>query len=151
MKYFIVAATLAISTVPAFATDVGMSINIGQPGMYGRIDIGNYPRPQIIYPAPVMIQPVPMRMSPQPVYLHVPPGHRNNWGRHCHRYGACGQPVYFVQDGWYNNVYAPSYYGYGNVGWDDGYRGYYREGGYYNRGGHDRGHNRGRGRKHDRD
>ena len=45
----------------------------------------------------------------QPVYLRVPPGHRKNWSKHCRKYGACGQPVLFVQDRWYSDVYAPRY------------------------------------------
>ena len=24
-------------------------------------------------------------------------------------YGACGRPVYFVQENWYNDVYVPAY------------------------------------------
>ena len=34
-----------------------------------------------------------------------------DWRKHCHRYNACGQPVYFVQDNWYNDVYVPRYRG----------------------------------------
>lgn len=105
---------LVTITVPALAADVGVSVSIGQPGFYGRIDIGNHPQPQLIYPAPVVIQPVPMGMVPQPIYLRVPPGHRKNWHKHCQRYGVCGQPVYFVQDNWYNNVCVPSYREHGN-------------------------------------
>jgi len=41
--------------------------------------------------------------------LRVPPGHQKNWKRYCGRYEACGRPVYFVRDDWYNNVYAPQY------------------------------------------
>ena len=52
-----------------------------------------------------MVQPMPMGMAPQPIYLRVPPGHRKNWRKHCRRYGACGQPVYFVQERWYNDYY----------------------------------------------
>lgn len=140
MKRFLFAAALVVITVPALA-DVGVSVNIGQPGFYGRIDMGNYPQPQLIYPAPVMIQPMPMGMAPQPIYLRVPPGHRKNWRKHCQRYGACGQPVYFVRDNWYNNVYVPSYRAHGN---------YPSEG----RGGHGGGHSGGRGGQgggHDRD
>jgi hypothetical protein len=37
----------------------------------------------------------------EPVYLWVPPGHRKHWSKHCAQYGACGAPVYFVQDRWY--------------------------------------------------
>jgi len=43
------------------------------------------------------------------MYLHVPRGHAKNWRKHCRQYGACGTPVYFVQDNWYNNVYVPEY------------------------------------------
>ena len=114
MKHFLFAAALVTITAPALAADVGVSVNIGQPGFYGRIDMGNYPQPQLIYTAPVMIQPMPMGMTPQPIYLRVPPGHRKNWRKHCQRYGACGQPVYFVRDNWYNNVYVPSYRAHGN-------------------------------------
>lgn len=110
MKRFAVAAALvAASLSPALATDVGVSVSIGQPGFYGRIDIGNYPQPQLIYPQPVVIAPAPYAVVQQPIYLRVPPGHAKNWGKHCGRYNACGQRVYFVQDGWYNDVYAPRY------------------------------------------
>jgi hypothetical protein len=30
----------------------------------------------------------------------VPPGHAKDWKKHCKHYGACGVPVYFVQDDW---------------------------------------------------
>ena len=45
----------------------------------------------------------------QPIYLHVPPGHAKDWRKHCRKSNACGQPVYFVQEDWYNNVYVPRY------------------------------------------
>ncbi|MBW7923927.1 MAG: hypothetical protein H3C59_04180 [Burkholderiaceae bacterium] len=93
----------------ASATDVGVSVQVGQPGFYGRIDIGNAPRPVLVYPEPIIVQPAPVAMVRQPVYLHVPPGHAKNWAKHCHRYSACGQPVYFVQDRWYQDVYVPRY------------------------------------------
>ena len=41
--------------------------------------------------------------------VDTPPGHEKHWNKHCHEYGACGRPVYFVRDGWYNDVYAPRY------------------------------------------
>ena len=94
---------------PAHATDVGVSISIGQPGFYGRIDIGNVPPPVLVYPQPVIIQPAPVAVVRQPIYLHVPPGHAKDWRRYCARYAACNQPVYFVQDRWYNEVYVPQY------------------------------------------
>ncbi len=107
MKKYL-AAALLISAGTTFAADVGVSVNIGQPGFYGQIDIGNqYPRPSLIYSQPVIIQQV--QTVRQPLYLHVPPGHARNWRKHCAHYGACGTPVYFVQDNWYNTVYAPEY------------------------------------------
>lgn len=106
MKRFLIAAALAVTTVPALAADVGVSISIGQPGFYGRIDIGDYPQPRLIYREPRLIQRVAVR---EPIYLHVPPGHAKNWRKHCHKYDACGEPVYFVQDNWYNQVYVPHY------------------------------------------
>lgn len=109
MKRFLLAAGLAATALPALATDVGVSVSVGQPGFYGRIDIGNYPRPPVIYAEPVIIERVPVGVVRQPMYLHVPPGHAKDWGKHCRKYGACGQPVYFVQERWYNDVYAPRY------------------------------------------
>lgn len=104
------ACLLALTaTAPVRAQDVGVSINIGQPGFYGRIDIGNVPPPVVMYPQPVIIQPAPVAVVRQPIYLHVPPGHAKNWAKHCYRYSACNQPVYFVQDSWYQQVYVPEY------------------------------------------
>ena len=87
-----------LAAVPAQAADVGVSIGFSQPGVYGRVDIGRYPQPMLIAPQPVYVgRPV----YREPVYLWVPPGHQKNWRKHCHRYQACGVPVYFVQEGWY--------------------------------------------------
>ena len=101
--------SVAFTAAPALAADVGVSVSVGQPGFYGRIDVGNFPQPQLIYPQPVLIQRVPVAVAPQPIYLRVPPGHAKNWRKHCYRYDACSQPVYFVRDDWYNNVYVPRY------------------------------------------
>jgi hypothetical protein len=111
MKRFIlaVAVIMVIGNIPAFAADVGVSISIGQPGFYGRIDLGNAPQPEYYNPQPIIIQPVPRGRTAQPIYLRVPPGHQKNWSNHCREYNACGQPVYFVKDKWYNDVYAPHY------------------------------------------
>ena len=67
------------------------------PGVYGRIEIGNAPPPPLIYAQPLIIQRVPINVQQQPLYLHVPPGHAKKWSKHCARYNACGQPVYFVR------------------------------------------------------
>ncbi len=66
------------------------------PGVYGRIEIGNAPPPPLIYAQPILIQRPPVFVQQQPLYLHVPPGHAKKWSKHCARYNACGQPVYFV-------------------------------------------------------
>ncbi|WP_341675712.1 hypothetical protein [Niveibacterium sp. SC-1] len=103
------AAALALAASSASATDVGVSVSVGQPGFYGHIDIGNMPRPVVVYPEPVVIQPVPVGVVRQPVYLRVPPGHAKNWSKHCAHYNACGRPVYFVDDRWYQEQYVPRY------------------------------------------
>jgi hypothetical protein len=106
---------LAMSQAQA---DVGVSVSVGQPGFYGQIDIGDYaPQPQVIYAQPVIIHPVQVR--PAPIYLHVPPGHAKRWSSYCGRYNACGRPVYFVQDSWYNDVYSPKYREYRERGGPD--------------------------------
>jgi len=97
-------AILAAAPVAA-QTSVGVSIGINQPGVYGRIDIGNYPPPTVIYPQPVVIAPTPVAVYQRPVYLYVPPGHQKNWAKHCGHYAACGQPVYFVQETWVRDRY----------------------------------------------
>jgi hypothetical protein len=110
MKRFVfAAAAVAAIAVPALVANAGVSVQIGQPGFYGTLDIGGFPQPQVIYPQPVVIQPVPVGVVREPIYLRVPPGHAKNWSKHCRKYNACGQPVYFVQDGWYNQVYVPRY------------------------------------------
>jgi hypothetical protein len=109
MKRSLIIAALAAATTSALAADVNVSVQVGQPGFYGRIDIGSFPPPQLVYLEPVIVQPVPVGVVRQPIYLHVPPGHAKDWRKHCRKYNACGQPVYFVQEDWYNSVYVPRY------------------------------------------
>ena len=33
----------------------GVSVQISQPGVYGRIDIGRFPQPQVVVAAPVIV------------------------------------------------------------------------------------------------
>lgn len=139
----------ALGALPAGATDVGVSIGFSQPGVYGRVDIGRYPQPVLVAPRPVVIgQPV----YAQPVYLWAPREHRRDWRRHCSRYGACGAPVYFVDDGWYRRTVVvrrdggewhgpPPHHHHRHHDHDRG-RGHGK--GY----GHDRGHDRGPGHRH---
>ena len=107
---FAIAASIAaaLPIAPAAAADVGVSVSIGQPGFYGRIDIGDIAPPAVIYSQPVIIAPAPIAVVQRPIYLRVPPGHAKNWSKHCARYNACSQRTYFVQDAWYHNVYAPA-------------------------------------------
>jgi hypothetical protein len=108
MKRFLLAAALAAITAPALAgAEVGVSIEVGHPGFYGRIEIGGFPEPRLVFPEPVIIHRV--QVVGPPIYLHVPPGHAKDWAKHCAQYDACGHPVYFVQDGWYDDVYVPEY------------------------------------------
>jgi hypothetical protein len=116
-------AALAASP-PTRAADVGVSIQISEPGVYGRIDIGRFPQPQVVVRQPVVIHRPVAVQAPQPVYLWVPPGHRKNWRQHCGRYQACGVPVYFVRDDWYGkNVRAHDRRNDDRRGRDDGPRG----------------------------
>lgn len=105
-----VAALLAAASQSSWAADVGVSVQISQPGVYGRVDIGRFPQPAVIVAQPVVVAPPPpvvvgrpvVVAQPQPVYMWVPPGHRKHWHKHCHEYGACGVPVYFVRHDWYD-------------------------------------------------
>jgi hypothetical protein len=99
------ASLLGAAAAAAGATDVGVSVQVSQPGVYGRIDIGRFPQPQVIVAQPVVVtRPTVVVAQPvQPVYLWVPQGHRKHWNKHCHDYNACGAPVYFVRHDWYND------------------------------------------------
>ena len=134
----IAACLTAVGVAPVAAqTRVGVSIDVRQPGVYGRINIGAYPEPPVLVaPQPVIIAPPPVAVPRQPIYLYVPVEHQRNWRRYCGRYAACGQPVYFVQDRWVRDRYEHAH-----PGWERG-----RHGG---RDWHDR--DRGRGRGHDHD
>ena len=112
MKKLVVIALALGALAPAMAqTSVGVSIGINQPGVYGRIDIGNFPQPQLIYAQPVIITRPAHYVQQQPVYLYVPPGHQKNWRKHCGRYNACGQQVYFVKEQWVRERYEDNHRG----------------------------------------
>src|SRR5512147_2528904 len=107
LRLLITAAVLGAGS--ARATDVGVSVSVGDSGFYGRIDVGDHPKPQVISPIPVVVQPVPVEVQRPPIYLRVPPGHAKHWSKHCRRYNACGERVLFVDERWYNEVYVPSH------------------------------------------
>jgi len=109
MNRILIATALISATfiTSAFAADVGVSVSIGQPGFYGRLDIGGYPPPRVIYRQPRIVERI--YEEREPIYLHVPLGHIKHWNRYCREYNACGELVYFVQDDWYVREYAPRY------------------------------------------
>jgi hypothetical protein len=100
--FALLAATALVGTVQA--ADIGVSVQVGQPDFYGRIDIGNTAPPPVVLAQPIWVQPAPVR--PQPIYLRVPPGHQKHWDKHCREYNACGVPVYFVREDWYQKRYG---------------------------------------------
>ena len=137
MKQLAALALAVSAATPVFAgPDVGVSIGINQPGVYGRIDIGNYPQPAVMYPQPIVVTPAPVAVYQRPIYLYVPVVYQQNWGRYCGRYNACGQPVYFVQEQWVREHYRHEHQGRGE--------------GHSHRHGHDddHGHHGGRGGGH---
>jgi hypothetical protein len=101
------AALAACAVAPAWsAVDVGVGVTIREPGVYGRIELGNRPPPPVIYQQPVIIAQPAVVVAPQPpLYLYVPPGHARKWSKHCREYNACGRQVYFVQEGWVRDEY----------------------------------------------
>lgn len=139
MKHLIVAASLLACVMPVMAGDVAVSVQVGQPNFYGRIDIGGFAQPSTVYAQPVIIE---RHVRDAPVmYLRVPPGHMKNWSKHCGAYHACGQRVYFVRDDWYNREVVTHYReqerGRGHGRGDEGRR----DEGHGN--GHDNGHGHG--------
>jgi len=99
----ITALFLFAAASAAHAGDVNVGVSVGgqvAPGVYGRVDIGNTP-PPVVYAQPIMVMQPPRAVAVAPVYMHVPPGHAKKWSKHCHKYNACAQPVYFVQSAEY--------------------------------------------------
>lgn len=138
-KLLFAGVALAACAFPALA-QTNVSISVGQPGFYGRLDIGDYGRPPVIYERPVIVREV-RHVRAEPVYLRVPPGHRKKWKHYCGRYDACGRPVMFVRDDWYTNTYAPR--------WRERHHGHHdRRDHHERRDHHDRGHGHGHGKGH---
>lgn len=125
MRSFLALPILALLPAAALAQYNVVIEGEVRPGVYGRVRIGESP-PPVVYAQPVTIvrprvvetrvvetrviertqpravEPVRPRAEPlQPVYLHVPPGHAKDWKKHCRKYDACAQPVYFVRSSEY--------------------------------------------------
>ncbi len=136
MKRFLAIVLMCSAfSLPALAADVGVSVRVGEPGFYGRIDIGTAPKPRVIYREPVVVYRE--RVVEEPIYLRVPPGHAKHWKKHCAEYGACYREVYFVEDDWYETVYVPHYH--------EHYKEYRGHGRGHHGDHHDHGHGHGRG------
>ena len=105
--FLMLLAALGLASVaPAWsAVDVGVGITIREPGVYGRIEIGNQAPPPLMYPQPVIITRPAVVVQQAPMYLYVPPGHAKDWRKHCGKYNACGRQVYFVQETWVQERY----------------------------------------------
>lgn len=147
-RNLLVTALGAVLLPAVAAAQVGVSVNIGEPGFYGQINLGDVPQPQVIYQQPVIVEHVPESAGP-PLYLRVPPGHEKHWERHCAEYNACGHRVYFVRDDWYRNQVMPRYHHEGghdegrHEGWDHHDHGDRHDHG--DHGDHGHGHDHGRG------
>jgi hypothetical protein len=115
MKRFLFLGLIALAGTAAHA-EVGVSVNIGEPGFFGQINIGSEPPPAVIMERPVVIEHAPPGVAP--IYLRVPAGYEKHWRDHCREYHACDRPVYFVREDWYQNRYH---------GHRDEHRGEYRE------------------------
>ena len=106
MRKFRIAVPLLLlgAACSSFAADVDVRVIVSsdiRPGVYGRVDFGGAPPLPVVYAEPrIIVRQV--RAEPvQPIYLHVPPGHAKDWGKHCRKYNACNQPVYFVKSAEY--------------------------------------------------
>ena len=139
----ILALVLAAGAIGTATAQTSVSIGINQPGIYGRINIGDVPRPALVLPQPVIIAPPAYHVvERRPIYLYVPPAHQQNWRRYCGRYDACGQPVFFVRDEWVRERYEHEH-----PGWNNGrHRGWDKHDGH---GDHDD-HGKGNGHGHDK-
>jgi len=101
-------ATLAtILCVTALFAQAGESASMGDADFYGRIDLGGAPQPLVVNREPILVE-RPWAAG-DAIYLRVRPGQAEHWSQHCQKYFACDDPVYFVRDDWYSDVYAPQY------------------------------------------
>jgi len=104
---YLTAGLILAAVAAAGPAQAQVSLSVGTPGFFGAIDIGGAPPPDLVYQQPMAIQPVPMGAAP--LYLYVPPYQYASWGSYCGMYNACGRPVYFVNQSWYDRVYVPHY------------------------------------------
>lgn len=130
----------SLTSLSAHAGTAIINLSVGgeiSPGVYGQVQFGNAPPPQVLYAQPMMIVRQPRDVVVEPMYLHVPPGYSRHWARHCREYNACNRPVYFVKSGRYQPDYRNDRHE------DRGDRGDHGDRGDRGHGRGDRGHDRG--------
>lgn len=99
----LMSCSISFMSFGVHADDLGINVVLEgeiQPGIYGRVELGNNSHPDLVYTQPRVIV-VEENRRYAPVYLHVPPGHAKNWAKHCNKYNACNRPVYFVKSSEY--------------------------------------------------
>ena len=110
-KFVACVFALVLSPTVFAQASVTAHIDINQPGIYGRIDIGQLPGVAIVQPQPVIVAPAPVYVEQAPIYLYVPPAHQKDWRRYCRQYHACNQRVFFVKDEWVRERYEEEHPG----------------------------------------
>ncbi len=138
MNKLLAVALLSVAAIGSAAAQVNVSVGINQPGVYGRINIGDVPRPALVRSEPVIIRAPRQAVQAAPVYLYVPTVQQQSWSRYCGRYNACGQPVYFVRDDYVRERYENEH-----PGWNRG-----KKKGWDKNGKNDNGHGHGDGNGH---
>ena len=78
------------------------------PGLYGKLDLSKFPKPQVLNVKPLLVSTAKGASKAKPVFVHVRPGWELHWSAHCAAYDACSVPVYFVTEGWFVHVYLPA-------------------------------------------
>jgi hypothetical protein len=138
----ILAFALAAGVAGTAVAQTSISIGINQPGVYGRVTIGDVPPPALVLPQPVIIERAPVVYQRAPIYLYVPAAHQQNWRQYCGRYSACNQPVYFVREEYVRERYEKEHPG-RHLGHDKGHPG-------KGQGHKDKGQGQGKGKGHDK-
>jgi hypothetical protein len=106
MKSALIGASVGVAfCTAAFAADV--TVSVGEPGYYGRVDVSDAAKPTLVSPRPVVVERE--HVVEEPIYVYVPSDQQRDWARYCGKYSACDRPVYFVEERWYNDVYVPRY------------------------------------------
>lgn len=77
-----------------------LNLRTGEPlrhGVYGRIAVRGATPPPLVSAVPVVARRGIGPVQAKPAYLYVPAGHVRKWRRHCGKWNACAEPVFFVR------------------------------------------------------